>query len=380
MSTVWRDAHNDYKEQDWINIPSIFAEQVFPYFPNDAQVLELGAGQAQDGCYFAEQGCSVVTTDFEESALELARQKIASKGLDIEVQEVDLREELPFSSGSFDVVYAHLSLHYFDHETTRRLIQEAERVLKPGGMFAFLVNSVSDPEYQQGEEIEPDYFQVGNAAKRYFSVDTARMYTQYFDVNLLDDLGETYKDKEKGVHNLIRFVGTKRAAQQEHKLALPFVSAIVERDNNGTKEVLLSTRWQPNSDALYTGTLEFPAGVLDLPYESVYAAVAREIKEEVGLTLKSIRGDDRTKVYSTNGHDESIGFRPFCCLQQLKDGKPWVGFVFIAEVEDGELVAQLSENKEPKWLPVEQVKQLVKNSPEKIFGLELPAWEYYFKD
>ena len=379
MSTVWQDIHRNYKEQDWIDKPSVFAEQALPYLPKSGKVLELGAGQAQDGCYFASLGFSVVSTDLEDSALELARQKVTDKGVSVEIQKVDLREELPFDDANFDVVYAHLSLHYFDHETTTRLINETQRVLKPGGVLAFLVNSVNDPEYKQGNEIEPDYFQIDKTAKRYFSEATARKYTQWFDVNLLDELGETYKDAAKGVHNLVRFVGTKPSEPKPYKLAIPYVGAIVERENNGVKEVLLSTRWHAHGDPTYKGTLEFPAGTLYKPYESVYAAVAREIKEEVGLTLKAIKGEDKTKVYSPKGSDEIIAFRPFCCTQQLKEGKPWVGFVFIAEVEDGELKTQLSENKDAKWIAADEVKQMVETSPEQFFGLELPAWEYYFK-
>ncbi len=209
MSNVWQDIHQNYKQQDWIDKPSVFAEQALLYFPKSGKLLELGAGQAQDGCYFAEQGFSVISTDLEDSALELAKQKIADKGVSVEIQKVDLREELPFDNESFDVVYAHLSLHYFDHETTTRLIGEIQRVLKPSGVLAFLANSVNDPEHKQGEEIEPDYFQIDKTAKCYFSESTTRKYTQWFDANLLDGLGETYKDAAKGVHNLVRFVGTK---------------------------------------------------------------------------------------------------------------------------------------------------------------------------
>ena len=379
MSNVWKDLHKNYAQQDWIDKPSIFAEQVLPYFPKDGKILELGAGQAQDSCYFAEQGFSVTATDFEGDALELATQKIARRNVDVEIRNVDLREELPFDSRSFDAVYAHLSLHYFDQETTRRLFREIQRILKPGGVLAFLVNSTNDPEYRQGEEIEPDYFKIGNVTKRYFSESTIRNYVQFFDINLLDELGETYEDAAKGVHNLVRFIGTNPKEPRPYRLAIPYVGAIIERDNNGNKEVLLQTRWQTLHDPLYSGTLEFPAGTLDKPYESVYEAVAREIREETGMTLKTIKGKDGTKIYSPQGTDEIMAFRPFCCTQQLKNGKPWVGFVFICEVEDGEPKAQPSETRDPQWAAVSEVKELFERSPERFFGLELPAWEYYFK-
>lgn len=210
MGDVWSDLHKTYKQQDWIDKPSIFAEQVIQYFPKNGSVLELGAGQAQDGCFFASKGYDVTATDIEDTALELAKQKAADKSVQITLKKVDLRDELPFDNESFDVVYAHLSLHYFDEETTTRLFGEIQCVLKKGGIFAFFVNSVNDPEYRTGKELEPDYFQIDKTAKRYFSVDTAREFAKEFDSLLLDDQGETYKDREKGVHNLIRYVGKKK--------------------------------------------------------------------------------------------------------------------------------------------------------------------------
>jgi 8-oxo-dGTP pyrophosphatase MutT (NUDIX family) len=163
------------------------------------------------------------------------------------------------------------------------------------------------------------------------------------------------------------------------KVAIPFVGAIIEREHNGNTELLLQTRWKPEKDPVYSGTLEFPAGALDEVFENVYDTLAREIHEEVGLTLKCIKNDSQTKVYSPKGDDASFGFKPFCNVQQLKNGLPWVGFIFLCEVEDGEIVIQESEARDTKWFAKEEVKKLFENEPERLFTLELPAWEYYFK-
>ena len=210
--TVWQDLHKDYKNRDWINKPSLFAETAITYFPAKGKMLDLGAGQGQDSRYFAERGYEVVSTDLEEAVLEQSKAKLSDElKQKVTLQKVDLREELPFDDAAFDVVYAHLSLHYFDYETTVRLCGEIQRVLRPGGVLAFFTNSIHDPEYGSGTKLEDDYFQIGKTAKRYLSVETARAFARYFDVNLLDVHGETYKDRAKGVHNLIRFIGTKPA-------------------------------------------------------------------------------------------------------------------------------------------------------------------------
>lgn len=378
MNNAWSNLHDNYKTRDWIDKPSLFAETAITYFPAHGRILDLGAGQGQDSRYFAEHGYDVVSTDLEDTALEQSAAKLpAELKAKVAIQKVDLRDELPFDTDSFDGVYAHLSLHYFDEATTRQIISEIQRVLKPGGVFAFFVNSVNDPEYGTGQQLEPDFFQIDQMTKRYFSLEATRDFTKHLDVVLLDDHGETYKDRDKGVHNLIRFIGV-NPPERPATMALPFCGAIIEREHQGVKEVLMQERWNVNSDRVYAGTLEFPAGKLDHPFEDIHDTIAREIKEETGLTLKSIKQDDRTATLTTGRDDQIVGFRPFCCVQQLQNAKPWVGFIFICEVEPGEQKSQVSETKNARWMKVSEVQELVDKSPEKFFGLELPAWHYYF--
>lgn len=161
-------------------------------------------------------------------------------------------------------------------------------------------------------------------------------------------------------------------------ICLPFVGAIIERETSEGIELLIQTRWKPERDPLYSGTFEFPAGVMDKPYENVYETLRREIKEETGLKLSKIKNDSRTSNLTTNRDDLSFGFKPFCCTQQLKNGKPWIGFIFLCEVEDGELKAQETEVKDVRWIKKDEMKSIYEQSPEQIFSLELPAWEYYF--
>jgi SAM-dependent methyltransferase len=208
MSTIWTDLHDKYKKQDWINKPSIFAEMASTYFPPTGTILELGAGLGQDSQFFAARGYHVISTDLESLTLQQSKEEVTDDIRDkIVFQTIDLREPLPFPEASFEVVYAHLSLHYFDNATTTRIFKDIRHVLKPGGVLAFLVNSVNDPEYNTGKKLAEDYFEIDHMAKRYFSVASARTFVDGFSIELLDDDGETYKDKDKGVHHLVRFIG-----------------------------------------------------------------------------------------------------------------------------------------------------------------------------
>src|SRR5215467_8029861 len=78
---------------------------------------------------------------------------------------------------------------------------------------------------------------------------------------------------------------------------LPIVSAIIEREHHGEKEILVQTRWKPDRDPLYSGTLEIPAGGMHA-YENVYDAVKREVLEETGLRITRLYPDIHTKTYA----------------------------------------------------------------------------------
>ena len=94
--------------------------------------------------------------------------------------------------------------------TTKEIIREIYRVLKKWGIFSVFLNSIDDTEYGIGTKIEDDFFEIRWVSKRYFSIDTTReLFWEWFEIQLLDNKWETYKDREKWIHNLIRFVWKK---------------------------------------------------------------------------------------------------------------------------------------------------------------------------
>ncbi len=190
-----------YAQQNWAGKPSLFAQTAATFMPSAGKLLELGAGVGQDSAYFAGLGYQVTATDFTTTMLDQLNDG------SYEVQFVDLQQSLPFEDASFDVVYAHLSLHYFDYKTTEQLFGEIYRVLKPGGILACLTNSTDDPEYRQGDQLEPDFFAVDGIQKRFFDTKAAADFARAFKPLLIDNQGTTYKDEAKGVRNLIRYVG-----------------------------------------------------------------------------------------------------------------------------------------------------------------------------
>lgn len=207
---IWDSQHEKYAQTDWIDKPSLFAEFSVTYFPKEGKILELGCGQGQDTRFFAEHGYSLVALDSSQKGIEYAQEKTPEVlKSTIEYHVADIAKPLDFGDDTFDVVYSHLAIHYFSTEETERLFAEIYRVLTPGGILAFFVNSTSDVEHGQGNRIEENYFEIRDIKKRFFSLEDTKNFTKAFAPLVLDDNGETYKDRAIGTANLIRYIGRK---------------------------------------------------------------------------------------------------------------------------------------------------------------------------
>ena len=205
----WKKAFDKYEKTDWINKPSIFAEEVLPYLEDKKTLLELGAGLGQDSLFFNEKNFSITSTDFSDYALDKAKEK--DKSGNIKFLKVDVSEKLPFEDESFDVVYSHLCLQFFNKEKTQQIFDEIRRVLKKDGIFATLLNTIDDPEITEYnyEKIDEDFYKNNSdVEKRYFSVESITELTKdLFKPLLTDNKGKTYKDD---IETLIRFIGIKK--------------------------------------------------------------------------------------------------------------------------------------------------------------------------
>ncbi|MDO8499497.1 MAG: NUDIX domain-containing protein [bacterium] len=163
--------------------------------------------------------------------------------------------------------------------------------------------------------------------------------------------------------------------QNSPKTCIPVVSAIIERAGATETEILIQTRWKPEDDPVYSGTIEIPGGWVD-QYENIYDALKREILEETGLRVTKIKPDIKTKTFSPRD-DGNFAFVPFCCEQQTKGGMPWIGFVFICEVENKKPIAQAEEVKDIRWIKKSELKKMLEETPEKFFTLNIGALSYY---
>ena len=97
-----------------------------------SEALEIGAGPGHVADLLAKAGASVTGVDFSSDMVEVARRSYP----ELSFQQADA-EQLPFEAGSFDAVVANFVVHHLARPEV--VFAEVNRVLKPGGRFAFVV-------------------------------------------------------------------------------------------------------------------------------------------------------------------------------------------------------------------------------------------------
>ena len=207
----WNSKYKFYGNSPWQDDPSIFAVEAIHYFPGTGRLLDLGAGQGHDSHFFAQKGYDVTSTDFNDLALDISKKKSAELGLVIKYRNIDLAlATLPFGKNTYDVVFSHLSLHYFDDAVTTKLFEEIHRVLKPNGILAFFSNSILDNEINDFEKISPNlYRDPGGLQKRYMSTEYVKKeLDSLFDILQLDLKGQMLDPSRP--KTFLRFIGKKK--------------------------------------------------------------------------------------------------------------------------------------------------------------------------
>ena len=94
-------------------------------------LLEIGCGMGYDSLEFLKRGVRVTATDLTPNAVALTRRHFELEKVHAEDVRTANALDLPFADNTFDAVWANGVLHATGD--TRRAIQEAKRVLKPGG-------------------------------------------------------------------------------------------------------------------------------------------------------------------------------------------------------------------------------------------------------
>lgn len=170
------------------------------------RLLDVGCGNGQDSFFFAKKGFEVTAVDFSPSGIAALQESIRKNGIkNIRPFLLDITGKLPFKKHEFDVIYAHLALHYFDDGTTREIFKKIYGFLKSGGLFMVKCKSVEDCLYGKGVKVGSDTYYCGHTR-------------HFFSKDYLADLLSDFKD-----------VKISKTSSQYHGKKSAFVEAIVKK-------------------------------------------------------------------------------------------------------------------------------------------------------
>src|SRR6266487_154836 len=137
-------------------------------------ILDLGCGTGNDVRRLSHAGFTVIGLDYSWHALQQAQARHVPNASFV---LADMARGLPFPMAQFDAVMANVSMHMFNDATTRRLICDVKRILRPAGLLLFHVNALEDRPIRAKRkppvrELEPNYILEADGQTMHFFSET----------------------------------------------------------------------------------------------------------------------------------------------------------------------------------------------------------------
>jgi ubiquinone/menaquinone biosynthesis C-methylase UbiE len=85
--------------------------------------------------FLAQKGFEVYGIDFSKVGLKIARKQLKKGRLKAKLKIGNVFEKLPYKKNFFDALISVRVIHHQKFERIKKLINEIERILKPGGYF-----------------------------------------------------------------------------------------------------------------------------------------------------------------------------------------------------------------------------------------------------
>lgn len=159
---------------------------------DEKTVLDLGCGSGHDAVALSRSGFEVSGCDISGIAMDEARKLAANANQDIDFRQLDIARPLPYRDSQFGAVVCNLTLHMFPPAIADDIVQEVERCLAPGGLFAFHVNATRDIPYRRKlqppvRELENGMYCFGQGqTMRFFAEEDCRELLKNWKIALLE--------------------------------------------------------------------------------------------------------------------------------------------------------------------------------------------------
>jgi ADP-ribose pyrophosphatase len=158
-------------------------------------------------------------------------------------------------------------------------------------------------------------------------------------------------------------------------LAKPGVGGIITKNMNGMDYILIQERCKAGGGS-ENGLIEIPAGKIR-EFESIFDCLRREIREETGLEVTEIEGENDTVIIKSNNY-KVINYMPFACAQNLEGSYPIMVQTFICKVE-GKALEKTNETKNIRWISLKELKEMLDSRENEFYPMHIIALRKYLQ-
>lgn len=128
---------------------SDLAKMVAKELPENALILDVGAGEGKDSVFFASLGHQVSAVETSIDATETMRKSIAKKkDLNIKIIVEDITE-MNLKPDKYDLIFANRSLQFMSRTQRNELFDKFRVSIKKGGLIAISQFTVEEPVWKQ---------------------------------------------------------------------------------------------------------------------------------------------------------------------------------------------------------------------------------------
>lgn len=159
------------------------------------------------------------------------------------------------------------------------------------------------------------------------------------------------------------------------QFSIPGVRGIIERRIDGVDYILIQERFKEDAPA-ENGLIEIPAGKIRR-YENIFDCLRREIKEETGLRVVQIQGEQEALVSVMNGYTV-INYTPFNSSQNVEGYYPIMVQTFICTAE-GELLTSSNETQNLRWISLQELSTLLEANQGSFYPMHIVTLKKYLK-
>lgn len=176
---AWED---EYKKSIWKGHYSL---GMLESTPKKGRLLDAGCGSGKYSIPLKMRGFDVIGMDVSVKALRMLRESSKSRDVDIDILAGNIFQ-LPFTDGSFDIVWCYGVLQHLLSKEREFAICEFQRILRTEGLLFIEVFGKDDMRYG-GTEVEPDTFSRKNGiVYHYFDKDDIEGSLSEFSCRMIE--------------------------------------------------------------------------------------------------------------------------------------------------------------------------------------------------